>query len=104
MAYQVTRRRREIAIRIALGATRHSVVGMVLGQTTRLTAAGCAIGGIVGVALTRVADGFLFQVEPNDPLTFTLAMAGLILIGLGAAFFPGRRAAGANPVETLRAE
>jgi predicted permease len=104
MAFQVARRRREIGIRMALGADEGSVIGMVLGQTARLTTAGCAIGAAAGLALTRVARGILYGVSANDPPTFVLAAAGLMLIALAAAYLPGRSAARTNPVETLRVD
>src|ERR1700689_1274392 len=102
MAFQVARRRREIGIRMALGADEGSVIGMVLGQTLRLTLAGCAIGAAAGLALTHIAEGILYGVRANDPLTFIAAAAGLLLIALAAAYLPGRRAARTNPIETLR--
>jgi len=102
MAFHVARRRREIGIRMALGADERSVIGMVLGQTARLTLAGCAIGAAAGLALTRIAEGILYGVRANDPLTFSAAAAGLLLIALAAAYLPGRSAARTNPVDTLR--
>jgi ABC-type antimicrobial peptide transport system permease subunit len=104
MAFQVARRRREIGIRMALGADESSVIGMVLGQTARLTLAGCAIGAVGGLALTRIAQGILYGVRANDPLTFIAAAAGLLLIALAAAYLPGRSAARTNPTETLRVD
>jgi predicted permease len=104
MAFQVARRRREIGIRMALGADRGSVIGIVLGQTARLTLAGCAIGAAAGLALTRIAEGILYGVRTNDPLTSIAAAAGLLLIALAAAYLPGRSAARTNPVDTLRVD
>jgi predicted permease len=104
MAFQVARRRREIGIRMALGADEGSVIGMVLGQTARLTLAGCAIGAAAGLALTRLAEGILYGVRAYDPPTFLTAAAGLMLIALAAAYLPGRSAARTNPIETLRVD
>jgi ABC-type antimicrobial peptide transport system permease subunit len=104
MAFQVARRRREIGIRLALGADAGSVVRMVLSQTARLTLAGSAIGGAGGLALTRGAQGILYGVRPDDPATFGGAVAGLLLVPLAAAYLPGRSAASTNPAETLRSE
>jgi ABC-type antimicrobial peptide transport system permease subunit len=104
MAFQVARRRREIGIRMALGADAGSVIGMVLRQTAGLTLAGCAIGAAAGLALTRLAQGILYGVGANDPPTFVAAAAGLMLIALAAAYLPGRSAARTNPVETLRVD
>jgi predicted permease len=102
MAYNVARRRKEIGIRIALGATRVSVIGMVVRQTIKLTLAGCFIGGAASLALSRVAEGFLFGIRPTDPLTFIGAMATLLFVAIVAAYLPGRRASRCSPVETLR--
>jgi predicted permease len=104
MAFQVARRRREIGIRMALGADAGSVIGMVLGQTARLTLLGCAIGAAGGLALTRLAQGILYGVSADDPPTFAMAAAALMLIALAAAYLPGRSAARTNPVETLRVD
>jgi len=104
MAFQVARRRREIGIRMALGADARSVVGMILGQTARLTLLGCAIGVAGGLALTGVAKGILYGVDPKDPATFAAAILVLVLVALGAAYVPGRSAARTNPVETLRTD
>jgi predicted permease len=104
MAFQVARRRREIGIRMALGADQRSVIGMVLGQTARLTLAGCAIGAAGGLALTRMAEGILYGVRANDPSTIFAAGSVLLLIALAAAYLPGRSAARTNPVDTLRVD
>ena len=104
MAFQVARRRKEIGIRMALGADAGSVIGMVLGQTARLTLAGCAIGAPGGLALARVTEGILYGIRPHDPPTFVAAIAGLLLIALAAAYLPARSAARANPVEMLRVD
>lgn len=103
-AYQVARKRREIGIRIAVGATAGRVIGMILRQTAVLTLIGCAIGAVGGLALSGFARGVLFGIEPSDPLTFTAAIGCLLLVALGASYLPGRNASCANPVETLRAE
>jgi len=104
MAFQVARRRREIGIRMALGADARSVIGMILSQTARLTLLGCAIGVAGGLALTGVAKNILYGVDPKDPATFGAAIVVLVLVALGAAYLPGRSASRTNPVETLRAE
>jgi predicted permease len=103
-AYQVARRRREIGIRMAVGASAGRVVGMILRQTAALALAGCAIGAAGAWTLSRLAAGVLFEIDPADPLTFTMAIASLLLVAVGASFLPGRSASHTNPVETLRAE
>jgi predicted permease len=102
MAFQVARRRREIGIRMALGADAGSVIGMVLRQTAGLTLVGCAVGAAAGLSLTHIAEGILYGVRAADPLTFIASAAGLLLIALAAAYLPGRTAARTNPVDTLR--
>jgi putative ABC transport system permease protein len=93
IAFQVARRRREIGIRVALGARPDAVLRMILGQTVRLTMAGSVLGVLAALALTRVAEKMLFGVTPTDPGTFAGAVAGLALVALSAAYVPGRGAA-----------
>ena len=104
LSYLVEQRTQEIGIRMALGADRSAVVGMVLRQTLMLMGAGVAMG--LGMALwsNRLLHGFLYSVSATDPWTMGLAPLGLVLCGLLAAVVPARKAAGVNPVEALRAE
>lgn len=104
VSYMMSTRRREIGIRMALGADAGSVLRMVLGQTLRLTLIGCAIGVFGGLAVTRVARGILFEVGPADPAVLGTSVAVLSLVALAAAYLPSRAAARTNPVETLHAE
>jgi ABC-type antimicrobial peptide transport system permease subunit len=104
MAFQVARRRREIGIRMALGAGAGSVIGMVLRQTARLTLAGSVIGVAGGLVLARATEGLLYGIRSNDPATYAAAFAGLLLIALAAAYLPGRSAARTDPAATLRAD
>jgi predicted permease len=104
MAFQVARRRREIGVRMALGADAGSMIGMVLGQTVRLTLLGSAIGASCGLLLLRGAGEMLYGVGPNDPTTFLASISALLLVALAAAYIPGRNAARTNPVDALRAE
>jgi predicted permease len=104
MAYSVTRRRREIGVRVALGATPGHVRRMVLGQGLATTAAGVACGLAGAAALTRTMEGLLFDVTPTDPLTFALVVALLGAAALLACYVPARRATRADPVEAMRAE
>jgi ABC-type antimicrobial peptide transport system permease subunit len=103
MAFQVARRRREIGIRMALGADGNSMIGMVLGQTVRLTLLGSAIGASCGLLVLRGAGEMLYGVGPNDPATFLAAITALLVVALAAAYIPGRKAARTNPVDALRA-
>lgn len=102
VCYMVSARKREIGIRMALGADRQSVIAMVLGKTARLTLIGCAIGVGLSLALTRLAEGLLFGIAPGDP--FVLGAATFVLLGvaLAAAYIPGRNAARVDPLETLQ--
>jgi predicted permease len=102
MSYTVGRRRKEIGVRIALGAAQLRIFRMVLGDVGRMLAVGLAIGISLSLAITRLVSAFLFGVEPNDPLTF--ALSGLILaaVATGAAMMPARRAAKLDPVAVLR--
>jgi predicted permease len=104
LSYSVEQRTREIGIRMALGADRGAVVGMVIRQTLLLVGSGAAIG--VGMALwsSRLLHAFLYDVSASDPWTMALAPVALVICGLMAAAVPARRAASVNPVEALRAE
>jgi predicted permease len=103
-AYLVTRRTREMGVRIALGAGRVDLVRMVLGEAMRLVVAGCAIGVLLAAAATRLLGSLLFGIRPLDPLTFGGAVVLLALVGLMASSVPVRRALRINPVEALRYE
>jgi predicted permease len=104
LAYQVSTRRREIGIRMALGADAEGVARGIVGQAARLTLAGCAIGAAGSLVLTRVVEGFLFEVRRNDPVTLIATIGSLTFVALASAWLPGRSAARTNPVETLRAQ
>ena len=102
MAYSVTRRRRELGVRIALGATRANVVGLVVGQGLATTAIGVAIGVAGALALTRTLQTMLFNVTPTDPAAFAGVVAILMAVAGLACYVPARRATRVNPVEALR--
>jgi len=104
LSYAVSRRTREIGIRVALGATREQVVGMVAGQTGRLTAAGVGLGSVIGLGAGRLLEGQLFGVRPADPVTF-FAIAGLLVaVAALAGVVPARRATRVDPIRALKAE
>ena len=98
----VNRRRVEIGIRIALGATPGSVLGMVLKEAAGLIAAGLALGIPMTLAATRIASVALFGVTPRDPLALAAAVALLVTVGAGAGVLPARRASAIDPIQTLR--
>ena len=104
MAYSVNERTDEIGIRLALGATREMVLGTVLSEGLRLVAGGIAIGMLAAFALTKLLETLLFEVRPRDPVTFVAAPVLLALVALLACVLPARRAAGVDPVETIRSD
>jgi len=104
LAYTVTRRTREIGIRMALGASRGAVLAMVVGAGCRLTAVGLGLGVIAALGVTRFLAFLLYGVSPIDLATFAGISALLAVVGIAAAAVPARRAARIEPAETLRAE
>jgi len=104
MSYTVSQRKREIGIRLALGAQSGNVLQMVLKQGAKLTLVGVAIGIGAAFGLTRLMTHLLFGVAAHDPLTFVAVAALLLLIALLACYIPARRAALVNPMVALRCE
>jgi predicted permease len=104
MAYAVTQRRREIGVRMALGADRRDVLRLVLGRALRIVGAGLIVGLAGAVGVTRVLQRFLFGVTPTDPIAFTIVTLLLMAVGLMAAWLPARRATRIDPCAALRAE
>jgi putative ABC transport system permease protein len=104
MSYSVAQSRREIGVRMALGATSSAVTGEVLTRALKWSTAGIAAGLAAGWYLTRFLAGFLYGVGAKDPLIFGLAPVFLLAIALIASFLPARRAAQVDPLEALRAE
>ncbi|HTB98528.1 MAG TPA: ABC transporter permease [Terracidiphilus sp.] len=100
----VSYRRREIGVRMALGATRLSVAQMILRQGSILIGAGLVLGILLAVATGRLIKGFLYQVQPLDAWTYAAVAVALAGIGLISAFIPAHRAASIQPVEALREE
>jgi putative ABC transport system permease protein len=104
ISFAVTRRTREIGIRIALGAGRRQVLRMVVGQAVILASLGVALGIGGALALTRVIEGMLFGVNAADPFVYAGVSVLLIAIAALAAYLPARRAAGVSPSVALRYE
>ena len=104
MAYNITRRTSEIAIRMALGARPGEVARSVLREALVLAGIGIGLGLPVVFALTRLIKSQLYDVQPNDPATLGLVIGVLILVALVSAWLPARRAARVNPMEALRTE
>ncbi len=104
MSYTVACREAEIGVRMALGARSADVHRLVLGQAAPVVGAGIAAGLLGAVALTRLLAALLFQVGARDPLTLLGAAALLALACALACLLPARRAAGVDPMITLRSE
>ena len=104
LSYIVARRTREIGLRMALGADRRVVIGLVLKRSFRLTLIGAAIGVVISALVSRVLSVLLFGVSPLDPITFVGVCAFLLGVGMLASYLPARRAARIDPMEALRDE
>jgi ABC-type antimicrobial peptide transport system permease subunit len=104
LAYLVSQRTQEIGIRLAIGAERAQVLAMVLRHGLSLAAIGIAIGLSGAFALTRLMQGLLYNVRPDDPITFVAVTAGLLAISLLASVLPAWRATRVSPTIALRAQ
>jgi predicted permease len=104
MAYTVSRRTREIGVRVALGAARHDVVGLVVGRGLRLTAYGLGVGLASALAVGQALRSQLWGVSPRDPLTFGAVGLLLAAVALAACAVPAGRAARVDPMIALRHE
>ena len=103
-AYAVARRRREIGLRMALGAEPDEVVRMILREGLVMTLSGVALGFLLALGVGRVFASMLYQVSPVDPVAFSVAPGVLIATALLACWLPARRAAKVDPMVTLRCE
>jgi predicted permease len=104
IAYAVSQRRREIGIRVALGAQQSELRRMFVSHALTLTAVGVAIGLAASAGLMRLMKSLLFGITPLDPFTYASVPVVLLAAALAASYLPARRAAAVDPVETLRAE
>ena len=102
MSYSVARRTNELGLRMALGAPRAQVLGLVMRDTARLVAAGVAAGLVAAVATTRLAASQLFGLGAFDPPTVVTATLAMVAVALAAGFLPARRAADTDPMVALR--
>jgi len=102
MSYSVARRTSEIGVRMALGAQRHTVVGMVMSESLRLVAVGIVLGLGVVLWAGRFVQTIVFGLSPADPLTIGGAVALIAVVTALAGSLPARRASNVNPIDALR--
>ena len=104
IAFSAAMRTQEMAIRLALGSQRSSVMQLILVSGAKLGLAGCVIGGVAALFATRLLRSLLFQVDPLDPLVMVLAAVSIFALALLASLVPARRAAAVEPMQALRSE
>jgi ABC-type antimicrobial peptide transport system permease subunit len=104
MADLVGERTREIGVRLALGARRGNVLGLILRRATWLTGAGISIGLVMAFVLAHLVANLLRGVRPDDPVVFTVITVTIAAAALGSSWIPARRAARVDPMQALRAE
>ena len=104
ISYVVSERTREIGVRLALGAQRGEILGMVLRQGLGLAISGAALGLIGALIVSRLIAGLLYGVRPTDPLTFLGVTLVLTIVALAACYIPARRAMRVDPLVALRYE
>ena len=104
IAFSTALRNQEMAIRLALGSQRSSVMRLILVSGAKLGVAGCVIGAIAAIFVTRLLRSLLFQVDSLDPIVLVLATVSILLLALAASVIPARRAASVEPMEALRTE
>ncbi|WP_035357861.1 ABC transporter permease [Edaphobacter aggregans] len=104
ISFLVAQRTQEIGVRLALGANKSTILGLVMGQSFKLIAVGVAIGLIVAFALTRALASLLYGIGSHDPITFAFTALVLVLVGLGATLIPARSATEISPAVALRCE
>jgi putative ABC transport system permease protein len=104
VSYSTAQRTYEMGVRVALGATKTSIIGLVVSQSLRLVLSGLAVGVAASLVVNQTLNRFLYGVTATDPITF-FAVGGLLLVmALLAGYFPARRAASADPLMALRAD
>ena len=104
MAYVTAQRSKEIGVRMALGASARSVLWLMLGRGLKLTAVGLAAGVLGAIGAARLVSGMLFQIKPDDVVTYAGVVVGLGLLSLLATYIPARRATQIDPLQVLRQE
>jgi ABC-type antimicrobial peptide transport system permease subunit len=104
LAYAVRERRRELGIRLALGARAGQVVRLVVGQGLRLTSLGLALGLVIALVGSRVLASLLFGVKPNDLATYEVVCGALLAVAALASWLPARSAASIDPLIAMRSD
>ena len=104
VSFTLSRRTRDIGVRMALGADRRVVARQILGGGLRMAGAGIVLGIVGALALGRFTEALLYDVEPSDPLPFAASCAALLAVTTLACLLPARRATRVDPVEAIRAE
>lgn len=104
VAFGVSQRTREIAVRMALGAQRGDIARLVLGSAAKIAAAGCALGLFGSLAVSRLVRAFLFGVSATNPIVFTASVCLMLALALVASTLPALSAAAADPAHALRSE
>ena len=104
MAYTVAQRTNELGLRLALGAERRQVRGMVLRETTWLAVSGIVIGISVALAVSQLIKSLLYGVQPADPVSLAVAAGLLFFVAIAAGWIPAARASSVEPMEALRHE
>ncbi len=104
MSYTVAQRERELAIRAAVGASRSSLLSMVLREGLLLSGAGIAAGAVIAAAASSVLSSLLYGVSATDPMVFAGSAAGLAAVALAGYLIPAARASRVEPVVALRSE
>jgi len=104
MSYTVSRRTHELAIRMALGADRLTVLRQILREGLGVALIGVAVGLLAALALSRIMADYVYGIKATDPLTYAAATLVLVLVAMAACYIPARRAASVNPMQALRNE
>jgi ABC-type antimicrobial peptide transport system permease subunit len=104
IATSVSQRTQEFGVRMALGASRHTVLRMVVGEGLMLVGLGLVLGAIASLGATRVLATYLFDTKPTDPITFGAVVVAFLLAGIAACLGPAWRATTVDPMNALRAE
>jgi ABC-type antimicrobial peptide transport system permease subunit len=104
IAFSVSQRKQEIGVRIALGAQRGNIARLVLGGGAKIAVAGCALGVLGSLAVSRLVGAFLFGVSATNPVVYTASVLLMLTLAILASALPALRAAVADPAQALRSE